>query len=101
MHTAALEKEKERKDGQQNEDMRNIEKQQKSVERYLKKRQQLSERKDECNKNIRDLGVLPEEAFVETTASMEKVRLFAFIALVSSLTETRSYSNDFIELTKR
>ena len=76
MEIAALEKEKERKDGQQNDDMRNIEKQQKSVERYLKKRQQLSERKDVCNKNIRDLGVLPEEAFVETTASMEKVCLF-------------------------
>lgn len=31
-------------------------------------------RKDECNKNIRDLGVLPEEAFVETSASSEKVK---------------------------
>lgn len=34
----------------------------------------LIQRKDECNKNIRDLGVLPEEAFNETTMSSDKVR---------------------------
>lgn len=61
-------------DTQQADDQRNIAKQQKTVERYLHKRQVLLQRKDECNKNIRDLGVLPEEAFVETTASSEKVR---------------------------
>ncbi|KAH6907637.1 RecF/RecN/SMC [Coprinopsis sp. MPI-PUGE-AT-0042] len=48
---------------QQAEDSRTMSKQQKTTERYLAKRQMLSTRKDECNRNIRDLGVLPEEAF--------------------------------------
>lgn len=48
---------------QQSEDSRNINRQQKTTERYLAKRQMLTGRKDECNRNIRDLGVLPEEAF--------------------------------------
>ncbi|KAF5374150.1 hypothetical protein D9615_008823 [Tricholomella constricta] len=48
---------------QQAEDSRTINRQQKTTERYLAKRQMLMGRKDECNRNIRDLGVLPEEAF--------------------------------------
>lgn len=71
--TLKLEKEREKKDTQQADDQRNIAKQQKNVERYLHKRQVLIQRKDECNRNIRDLGVLPEEAFAETNASSEKV----------------------------
>ncbi|KAF7304687.1 Structural maintenance of chromosomes protein [Mycena kentingensis (nom. inval.)] len=52
---------------QQTEDTRNMSRQQKTTERYLAKRQMLSGRKDDCNKNIRDLGVLPEEAFEKYT----------------------------------
>ncbi|KAI0633424.1 structural maintenance of chromosome protein 3 [Trametes polyzona] len=52
---------------QQSEDVRGISKQQKSTERYLAKRQMLMNRKDECHRNIRDLGVLPEEAFEKYT----------------------------------
>ncbi|KAF8636227.1 hypothetical protein AX17_003713 [Amanita inopinata Kibby_2008] len=48
---------------QQTEDSRHISRQQKTTERYLAKRQMLLARRDECNRNIRDLGVLPEEAF--------------------------------------
>ena len=48
---------------QQSEDSCSISKQQKTTERYLAKRQMLTTRKDECNRSIRDLGVLPEEAF--------------------------------------
>ena len=48
---------------QQTEDSRSIARQQKTTERYLAKKQMLAGRKDECNRNIRDLGVLPEEAF--------------------------------------
>ena len=48
---------------QQAEDSRGISRQQKNTERYLAKKQMLSNRKDDCNRNIRDLGVLPEEAF--------------------------------------
>ncbi|KAJ7285644.1 structural maintenance of chromosome protein 3 [Mycena rebaudengoi] len=53
---------------QQTEDSRMISRQQKTTERYLAKRQMLSGRKDECNRNIRDLGVLPEEAFDKYTS---------------------------------
>lgn len=45
------------------EDSRSMAKQQKSTERYLAKKNLLVNKKDECNRNIRDLGVLPEEAF--------------------------------------
>ncbi|KAG0656747.1 Structural maintenance of chromosomes protein 3 [Rhodotorula mucilaginosa] len=67
------EKERETHESQQTADQRNIDKQGKSVERYLAKRQLLLHRKDECNQKIRDLGVLPEEAFAETTAATEKL----------------------------
>ncbi|BGP54977.1 Structural maintenance of chromosomes protein 3 [Rhodotorula sphaerocarpa] len=70
---ADLEKEREKRDTQQAEDQQGISKQQKSVERYLAKRQVLLHRKDECNQKIRDLGVLPEEAFAETTATTDKL----------------------------
>ncbi|GAA5964873.1 hypothetical protein JCM3765_005807 [Sporobolomyces pararoseus] len=68
-----LVQEREKLETLQSEDSRNFSRQQKNVERYLAKRQILMVRKDECNKNIRDLGVLPEEAFVETSASSEKL----------------------------
>jgi structural maintenance of chromosome 3 (chondroitin sulfate proteoglycan 6) len=47
----------------QAEDSRSMAKQQKGTERYLAKKNLLVNKKDECNRNIRDLGVLPEEAF--------------------------------------
>nr|WJN25086.1 cohesin complex subunit [Farysia itapuensis] len=47
----------------QAEDARGIARQQKNVERYLSKRSRLLEQRDRCNQDIRDLGVLPEEAF--------------------------------------
>ena len=52
---------------QQAEDSRGISRQQKNTERYLAKKQMLLNRKDDCNRNIRDLGVLPEEAFEKYT----------------------------------
>jgi structural maintenance of chromosome 3 (chondroitin sulfate proteoglycan 6) len=59
---------------QQSEDSRGIAKQQKNTERYLAKKQMLLGRKDECNRNIRDLGVLPEEAFEKyTTEKLDRV----------------------------
>ncbi|CAL1707049.1 unnamed protein product [Somion occarium] len=62
-HRSSLEK----MQNQQAEDSRGVSKQQKNTERYLAKRQMLLTRKDECNRNIRDLGVLPEEAFEKYT----------------------------------
>ncbi|KAI6114290.1 RecF/RecN/SMC [Pisolithus sp. B1] len=43
---------------QQSEDGRSVTKLQKNTERYLAKKQMLSTRKDECNRNIRDLGLV-------------------------------------------
>ncbi|KAI0742187.1 SMC-like protein [Irpex lacteus] len=57
----------ERLQGQQAEDTRGVSKQQKNTERYLAKRNMLMNRKDETNRSIRDLGVLPEEAFEKYT----------------------------------
>lgn len=64
----------ERLQNQQAEDTRGVSKQQKNTERYLAKRNMLANRKDECNRNIRDLGVLPEEAFEKyTNEKMDRV----------------------------
>ena len=49
------------------ENTRAMMKVQKNAERYLTKRQTLSNRKEECSNAIRDLGVLPEEAFSKYT----------------------------------
>ncbi|KAK0532894.1 Structural maintenance of chromosomes protein 3 [Tilletia horrida] len=58
----------------QTEAGRDIAAQQKHAERYLKKRQTLLEQRDGCNKKIRDLGVLPEEAFEKyTSTAMDKL----------------------------
>ena len=46
---------------QLSEDSRSISKQWKTTERYLAKRQMLTTCKDERNRSICDLGVLPEE----------------------------------------
>ncbi|MBW0487261.1 hypothetical protein O181_026976 [Austropuccinia psidii MF-1] len=48
---------------EQSEDTRETSNLSKSVERYWAKKQLLHQRRDECNNNIRSLGVLPEEAF--------------------------------------
>ncbi|KAL0569682.1 Structural maintenance of chromosomes protein 3 [Marasmius crinis-equi] len=63
----SLQKSLEDVQNQQAEDSRNISRQQKTTERYLAKRQMLLGRKEECSRNIRDLGVLPEEAFERYT----------------------------------
>jgi structural maintenance of chromosome 3 (chondroitin sulfate proteoglycan 6) len=63
---------------QQTEDGRNMSRQQKNTERYHAKRLMLMNRKEECSRNIRDLGVLPEEAFEKyINERADKVRLFS------------------------
>ncbi len=54
------------------ESSRGILKAQKAAERYVNKRQTLLQRKEECSKKIRDLGVLPEEAFAKYTDRSQK-----------------------------
>lgn len=59
---------------EQTETARAIERQQKSIDSYLSKRQRLLDSKDRCNGHIRDLGVLPEEAYVKyIKTSIDKV----------------------------
>lgn len=65
---------------QQTEDSRGISKQQKNTERYIAKKQMLLNRKDDCNRNIRDLGVLPEEAFEKyINEKLDRVCLKSFL----------------------
>ncbi|KAF4562602.1 Structural maintenance of chromosomes protein 3 [Pleurotus pulmonarius] len=60
---------------QQAEDSRGIARQQKMTERYMTKRNTLMQRKEDCNRSIRDLGVLPEEAFEKyTSEKLDRVR---------------------------
>ncbi|KAI1489336.1 condensin complex component SMC3 [Biscogniauxia mediterranea] len=60
---ANLEKQKSQKESELQEIAREIAKQQKRMERSIQKKALLTARAAECAKNIRDLGVLPEEAF--------------------------------------
>ena len=66
----------EKAQNEQAEDSRGISRQQKNTERYIAKKQMLMNRKDECNRNIRDLGVLREEAFEKyTNEKLDKVSI--------------------------
>ena len=50
----------------------------KNAERYLTKRQTLITRKEECTNAIRDLGILPEEAYTNNVnTAIDKVRPFS------------------------
>jgi len=60
---ARLEKEKGQREVQQQEIAKAIEKHQKKMEKSIQKKALLTQSAAECAKNIRDLGVLPEEAF--------------------------------------
>ena len=74
---------------QQAEDSRAMSKQQKTTERYLAKRQMLTAKKEECNRNIRDLGVLPEEAFEKyVNEKIERVRFLSSSSPPHPLTPT-------------
>ena len=73
------------KQRQQEEIARQIERQQKRMERSMAKKALLTEKASECSRNIRDLGVLPEEAFekYENTPSNSVSRCSSFPALNS------------------
>ncbi|CAG8663227.1 13955_t:CDS:2, partial [Acaulospora colombiana] len=53
----------ERLKAEQIERQQKLERQQKNVDKFLSKRKLLLQKKEECSKNIRELGALPEEAF--------------------------------------
>lgn len=54
---------------------RSVGRQQKGIERYLAKKHRLQEQRDKTNRSIRDLGVLPEEAFDARYAAMKPERV--------------------------
>lgn len=58
-----LEKQRSELAAAQAEEARTIERQKKRIEKSMAKRALLQEKAAECSRNIRDLGVLPEEAF--------------------------------------
>ncbi|KAL0258221.1 Structural maintenance of chromosomes protein 3 [Diplodia seriata] len=60
---AELEKTKAEKQTEQEEVARAIERHQKRMEKSMAKKALLNSKNQECQRNIRDLGVLPEEAF--------------------------------------
>lgn len=62
-----LQAELEKLQGQQAEDAKGISRQSKGTERYHSKKSMLESRKEETEGHIRDLGVLPEEAFEKYT----------------------------------
>jgi structural maintenance of chromosome 3 (chondroitin sulfate proteoglycan 6) len=70
---------------QQAEDSAGFTRQQKNAERYHAKKHMLTSRKDECNRNIRDLGVLPEEAFEKyTNEKLDRVNHHLFSSISCS-----------------
>jgi len=52
-----------------------VRKLQKDAEKYVSRRNLLLRKKEDCTKNIRELGVLPEEAFEKyKEAASQKVK---------------------------
>ncbi|PWN19657.1 putative SMC3 [Microstroma glucosiphilum] len=76
------------------ETARAIEKQQKNIDRYMSKRQRFLEQKDKCNAHIRDLGVLPEEAF-------EKYLSTSMDRLVKKLHKVNDALKDYSHVNKK
>ncbi|KAI7823212.1 chromosome segregation protein sudA [Gamsiella multidivaricata] len=74
----------------QQEDSRQVRKTQKDAEKYVSRRNLLVRKKEDCTKNIRDLGVLPEEAF-EKYKSTPSERLLKQIHRVNE--ELKKYSH--------
>ncbi|KAG0348496.1 Structural maintenance of chromosomes protein 3 [Podila humilis] len=72
------------------EAMRRMGRSQKDAERYVSRRNLLLRKKEDCTKNIRDLGVLPEEAF-EKYAKTDTQKLLKKIHKVNE--ELKKYSH--------
>ncbi|POW01738.1 hypothetical protein PSHT_12401 [Puccinia striiformis] len=77
---------------EQAEDSREASKHSKNVERYWSKKLILQQRRDECNNNIRSLGVLPEEAF-EKYVRHRTERLLKYLLKVTDSLKKYSHVN--------
>ena len=79
---------------EQEMEMKSINKQSKSVERFHIKIKTLNSRRDEFERNIRDLGVLPEEAFTKyTNISSER--------MLKQLSKVRKQLSNFSHVNKK
>lgn len=79
---------------EQTETARAIERQQKSIDRYMSRRQRYLEKKEIANGHIRDLGVLPEEAF-------EKYRNTALDRVIKRLRKVNEALKEFSGVNKK
>ncbi|KAF9356996.1 Structural maintenance of chromosomes protein 3, partial [Mortierella sp. NVP85] len=80
----------EKHQAEQQEESRQMRKMQKNAERYVSRRNLLLRKKEDCTKNIRELGVLPEEAF-EKYKSTTSEKLLKQIHKVNE--ELKKYSH--------
>jgi structural maintenance of chromosome 3 (chondroitin sulfate proteoglycan 6) len=76
----------------QQEEARNIERQKKRIEKSLSKRALLQEKAAECSRNIRDLGVLPDEAF-EKYANVDSNKVVRLLHKVNDALKKFSHVN--------
>jgi structural maintenance of chromosome 3 (chondroitin sulfate proteoglycan 6) len=92
---SGLQKEKNKREEEQNELARDIEKQKKRMEKSVARKALLVAQAAECAKNIRDLGVLPDEAFEKYSnidskqVSTSNHKICANLTLVRSLENSR------------
>ncbi|KAI5814441.1 RecF/RecN/SMC [Pyronema omphalodes] len=87
-----LEKRKAELQAAQQEAARNIERQKKKIEKSMAKRAILQEKATECSRNIRDLGVLPDEAF-EKYAHVESNKVYSQLHKVNEALKKFSHVN--------
>ncbi|CAH1760660.1 24778_t:CDS:10 [Entrophospora sp. SA101] len=77
---------------EQAERQQQLERHQKDVDKFLSKRKLLLQKKDECTKNIRELGALPEEAF-EAYVNEESASLLTKLHMVNDGLKKYSHVN--------
>lgn len=79
---SALEKRRTERQNQQEEIARAIERHQKRMEKNMAKKSLLMEKAAECSRNIRDLGVLPEDAFEKFERTPSNTVRFTSLSLL-------------------
>ena len=75
-----------------------MEKHQKEVDKSLSKRKLLLQKKEECTKNIRELGALPEEAFDKYQNTDSATVSLTFVVLISRNSEIHKHVYTFLDI---
>nr|CAG8515499.1 7112_t:CDS:10 [Entrophospora candida] len=84
---------------EQAERQQQLERHQKDVDKFLSKRKLLLQKKDECTKNIRELGALPEEAF-EAYVNEESASLLTKLHMVLDQRKDEAIERTFKQVAK-